>query len=77
VKGPDFNRRIIDHNRRLYAAYDTAEGRANNVYVISFLGVVSPDNMADYVHPKMPQGHDQMGPWLAGILAHLISEGKI
>jgi hypothetical protein len=77
VQGPDFNRRIIDHSRRLYAAYDNAASRNNNVYVMSFLGVVSPANMADYVHPKTPQGHDQMGPWLAGMLAHLISDGKI
>jgi hypothetical protein len=77
VKGSDFNKRIIDHNRRLYNAYDTAEERSNRVYVTSFLGVVSPDNMADYVHPKMPQGHSQMGVWLAGMLAHLISEGEI
>jgi hypothetical protein len=77
VSGSDFNRRIIEHSRRLYAAYDTTLGRSNNVYVISFLGVVSPRNMADYVHPKMPEGHDEMGPWLAGILAHLLSTGKL
>lgn len=77
VSGGDFNQRMIDHSRRLYAAYDTAAGRANSVYVMSFLGVVSPDEMADYVHPKMPQGHDQMGPWLGGMLAHLAADGKI
>jgi hypothetical protein len=77
VTGPDFNQRITEHSRRLYAAYDTPKARANNIYVISFLGVVSPENMADFVHPKLPQGHDQMGPWLAGIIAHLFSEGKI
>jgi hypothetical protein len=75
IKGPEFNRRIVDLSRRLYATYDTPEGRADGIYVISFLGVVASDNMADYVHPKSPEGHDQMGPWLAGILAHLVSEG--
>lgn len=75
VKGIDFNRRIISHTQRLYAAYDTAEQRMRGVYVISFLGAVSGDNMADFVHPKMPEGHDQMAPWLAGILAHLVAKG--
>jgi hypothetical protein len=77
VKGTDFNRRIIDHAHRLYAAYDNPEARATGVYVISFLGVVAGDNMADYVHPKMPEGHEQMAPWLAGILAYLVAEGKV
>jgi hypothetical protein len=75
ITGPEFNRRIVDLSRRLYATYDTTEGRANGIHVISFLGVVSSDNMADYVHPKLPEGHNQMGPWLAGILAYLISKG--
>jgi hypothetical protein len=77
VTGADFNQRILDHNRRLFAAYDTAAERENGVYVISFLGVVSDENMVDYVHPRMPEGHSQMSPWLAGVLAYLMAEGKI
>jgi len=73
ITGAEFNRRIADVSRRLYATYDTPDGRAKRVYVISFLGVVSSSNMADYVHPRMPDGHDQMAPWLAGILAYLNS----
>lgn len=76
VTGPDFSARILDHNRRLIAAYDTAAEREKGVYVISFLGVVSEGNMADYVHPRMPEGHSQMSPWLAGVLAYLMAEGK-
>jgi lysophospholipase L1-like esterase len=75
VNGADFNRRIIDHGQRLYAVYDTAQQRDRGVYVISFLGAVSGVNMADYVHPKMPEGHEQMAPWLAGVLAHLVGKG--
>ncbi|MDF2898331.1 MAG: hypothetical protein K0Q46_5117 [Rhodococcus erythropolis] len=77
VRGSDFDRRIFDHARRLLAAYDTAEERARGVYVISFLGVVAADDMADHVHPETVAGHEQMGPWLAGVLAHLISMGEI
>jgi hypothetical protein len=77
IAGPEFNRRIVDLSRRLYALYDTPEARADGIYVISFLGVVSSDNMADNVHPKAPEGHDQMGQWLSGILAYLISRGAI
>ena len=77
VTGPEFDHRMTEHSQRLYAAFDTERARANRIYVISFLGVVSPDNMADYVHPKIPEGHNQMGPWLAGILAYLSSQGAI
>jgi hypothetical protein len=76
ITGAEFNRRIADVSRRIYATYDTPDGRAKGIYVISFLGVVSSNNMADYVHPKTPEGHDQMGPWLAGILAHLDSSAR-
>jgi hypothetical protein len=77
ITGPEFNRRIVDLSRRLYATYDTPEGRADGIYVISFLGVVSSNNMVDYVHPKSPEGHDQMASWLAGILAYLLSQTAI
>ncbi|WP_242639370.1 SGNH/GDSL hydrolase family protein [Mycolicibacterium sp. S2-37] len=77
VTSVEFNRRMLDHTRRLYESYDREEARANEVYVISFLGVVSEENMADYVHPKMPEGHEQMGPWLAGMLEHLRRDGRI
>ncbi len=77
VDSADFDRRMLQHSQRLYDAYDTTEGLANGIHVISFLGVISGANMADYVHPKIPEGHDQMGPWLAGMLAHLISEGAV
>uniref|UniRef100_A0A5Q5BFS8 SGNH hydrolase-type esterase domain-containing protein n=2 Tax=unclassified Mycobacterium TaxID=2642494 RepID=A0A5Q5BFS8_MYCSS len=77
VTGAEFNQRMIEHSRRLFAAYDTPEKHANNIYTISFLGTVSAENMADYVHPKDPDGHKQMAPWMAGMLAHLISEGSI
>lgn len=77
ITGAEFNRRIVDLSRRLYATYDTQEARDKGLYVISFLGVVSDENMADYVHPKVPEGHAQMAPWLAGILSYLISKGAI
>ncbi|WP_159233148.1 SGNH/GDSL hydrolase family protein [Mycolicibacterium vanbaalenii] len=64
VDGADFDRRMLQHSQRLYGAFDTPECLANGIHVISFLGVVSGDNMADYVHPEVPEGHDQMGPWL-------------
>lgn len=75
ITGGEFNRRIVDLSRRLYATYDNPEGRARGIYVISFLGVVSDNNMADYVHPKSPAGHAEMAPWLAGILAYLGATG--
>ncbi len=73
VTGSEFNHRMIEHSRRLYDAYDTSERKLENIYVISFLGTVSPTNMADYVHPKVPDGHYQMGPWLAGALAQALT----
>lgn len=73
----EFDRRMIDNSKRLYAAFDTPEAAANKVYVISFLGVVADDKMSDYVHPKVPEGHAQMAPWLAGILLHLAASGSI
>lgn len=77
ITAAEFNRRIAEYTDHLYAAYDTQENHDRNLYAISFLGVVSDNNMADYVHPKMPDGHAQMAPWLAGILAHLISGGAV
>lgn len=77
ISGAEFNRRIVDLSRRLYATYDSPEARDKGLYVISFLGVVSSSNMADYVHPKVPEGHAEMAPWLAGILSHLLTTGRI
>lgn len=77
VTGPEFNARITEHSRRLYSAFDTQASRAQGVYVISFLGTVAPSDMTDYVHPAIPQGHNEMGPWLAGILTYLITRGSI
>lgn len=77
VTATEFNRRMAEFTDRLYAAYDSQQSRDRDVYVISFLGTVAEDNMADYVHPKMPAGHAQMAPWLAGAVAHLIASGKV
>jgi len=77
ISGEEFNQRMMEHSQRLYKYFDTPEDRANRVYVISFLGVVSPQSMADYVHPTLPEGHDEMGSWLSGILAYLISRGQV
>lgn len=77
VNHADFNRRMVKFTANLYADYDTDEARAENVYVTSFLGTVSDVNMVDHVHPKDPDGYEQMAPWLTGVLAHLVDEGVI
>lgn len=77
MNGADFDNRMIENSRRLYSTYDRPEVRAKRVYVMSFLGVISDDNMSDFVHPTVPQGHSQMAPWLAGMLSYLITQGSI
>lgn len=72
----DFNRRMIEYAYRMAEAYDTPAARSNRVYLTSFLGTVADANMADYVHPASA-GHTQMGVWLAGLLAYLITQGVI
>ncbi len=75
VNKVDFDGRMRDAATRLGNAFDTSAMRANYVHVISFLGAVAPENMADYVHPKSPEGMAQFAPWLAGKLAHIINGG--
>jgi hypothetical protein len=71
----EFNRRMRDSADRILAAYDTTTARANKVYVTTFLGSISPANMSDHVHPAVTAGHAEMSPYLAGMLAKLITEG--
>lgn len=71
----EFDNRIKDASERIIAAYDTAANRTNKVYVASFLGEVSPENMSDYVHPAVTAGHEDMSAALSGMLAKLITEG--
>ena len=77
IAGADFDRRMIDYSRKLQASYDTPAARAHGIYVISFLGTVAGEHMADYVHPKVPEGHNDLSPWLAGPLAYLAADEKI
>jgi hypothetical protein len=75
VNKVDFDARMRDVAARQIAAFDTPAMRANKVHVISFLGSVAPENMADHVHPKDPEGQAQFAAWLAGKLAQIITEG--
>ena len=70
-----FDKTMQEAARRILAAVQTPAMEANKVRVASFLGAVAPANMADHVHPVVPAGHDQMAPWLAGMLAKLTTEG--
>jgi hypothetical protein len=71
----EFNRLMRNAADRILAAYDTTTQRNNKVYVTTFLGSISPANMSDHVHPAVPAGHAEMSPYLAGMLAKLITEG--
>jgi hypothetical protein len=75
VNKVDFDARMRDVAARQIATFDTSAMRTNKVHFISFLGSVAPENMADHVHPKDPEGHAQFAPWLAGKLAQIITEG--
>lgn len=70
----EFDDRMKNAGQRILAAYDTTAARANKVYVTNFLGAVTPEAMADWVHPH-PAGHEDMSAALSGTLAKLITEG--
>ena len=70
----EFDRRMREAASRILAAYDTPANVTNRVYVATFLGAIDPANISDHVHPDAT-GHGQMAPYLAGMLAKLITEG--
>lgn len=69
-----FDRRMREAATRILAAYQTSSAVANKVYVVTFLGSVTPTNIDDNLHPNAA-GHTEMGVYLGGMLTKLVTEG--